>query len=65
MNDLLGTIKVPLVGVSVMVDDTTNVSNLEQMSLCLKYMKSDFACRKPFGDSLRHPVPQERACISS
>ena len=52
----LELLKVPLVGVSVMVDDTTNVSNLEQMSLCLKYMKSDFSVSETFWGFIETPT---------
>ena len=57
MNDLLGTIKGSPGGIfAVMVDDdTTDVSNLEQMSLCLRYMKSDFSVSETFGGFIETP----------
>ena len=57
MNDLLGTIKgSPGEIFAVMVDDTTDVSNLEQMSLCLRYMKSDFSVSETFLGFIETPT---------
>ena len=38
-----------------MVDDTRDVSNLEQMSLCLRYINSDFTVSETFLGSIDTP----------
>ena len=49
MTDLIDAIKGSSGGLfALMVDDTRDVSNLEQMSLCLRYMKHDFTVSETF-----------------
>ena len=66
MNALIDAIKGSPGGLfAVMVDDTRDVSNLEQMSLCLRYINRDFTVSETSWDSLMHPVPLESPCINS
>ena len=49
MNVLIDAIKGSPGGLfAVMVDDTRDVSDLEQMSLCLRYINSDFTVSETF-----------------
>ena len=62
MNVLIDAIKGSPGGLfAVMVDDTRDVSDLEQMSLCLRYINSDFTVSETFLGFIDTPSTTEES----